>query len=95
MSGSYTADTIQPENLDAFANADDLWSRGDAVLLVGHYPARAYRQRPNMSVARRFFPERPRGYVAATSALGHYAHNTQDVRRSGRITTSRGAIHER
>lgn len=84
------AKIITPENLDAFADADALWAWGDAVLMSGH-PDAAYRRHPNMAVARSLFPERPKGYMAATAALGHYAHNkavAMRERAAGRIETA-------
>ena len=69
-----------PINLDSETGSDDLWSFWQIVRFCGE-----------RRVARRLFPERPEGYVRATTLLSAYASNkatAMDCRRRGDITAA-------
>ena len=57
-------DTSEPGiNLDGFVEPDEVWTIAEII------------RRSPTACAREMFPERPKGYVAATHALMRYAYN--------------------
>jgi hypothetical protein len=76
---TYYPDASGPPNLDAMLSADEVRSIWYAV------------HRSPVTVARRGFPTRPRGYVSATRLIGAYAANkatAMECRARGDINNS-------